>query len=245
MNISGNTVLITGGTSGIGLGLAKAFLKNNNTVLICGRRKERLDQIKQDHPKIITQVADLLKDDERTALFKWVEEEHPEINMLVNNAGIQLDVDLTEPIDLERLRSETEINFYAPVHLSSLFANLLSKNKRAAIINISSGLAFTPMADRPIYCATKAALHSFSITLRYQLRDTSVRVFEIIPPQVDSELGAEFRSDPSGSHGGMPVSEFAGSALKILEEDRFEAAVGLSQKLYEQREELFTAINRG
>jgi len=244
MRTSGNTILITGGTSGIGLGFAKAFLEADNTIIICGRREDRLQNIKKKYPDIITRVCDVSNENERKQLFNWSIENYPDLNVLINNAGIQLRADLRKPVDMERVHAETSVNFYAPVHLSSLFSNHLSKKENAAIINISSGLAFTPLAIMPIYCATKAALHSFSLTLRHQLKDQSIKVFEIIPPSVDTELGADFRSDPSQRHGGMPVHDFIEKTIQALKNDKFEAAIGESQNLYMKREELFGILNR-
>ena len=131
----------------------------------------------------------------REALYQWVTESFPEINILINNAGIQLPADMTKEVDIERVKQETEINLIAPIHLSSLFASHLAGKDDSAIMNISSGLAFVPMAFMPVYCATKAAIHSITLSLRYQLKDTPVKVFEIIPPSVDSELGHERRID--------------------------------------------------
>lgn len=244
MELTGNTILITGATSGIGLGLAKAFWKSNNKVIICGRRKERLEAIEEKHSGMITRVCDLLKEEERVQLHKWITTNHPELNVLVNNAGIQLKFDLAHPVNMDRVRSEMDINFNGPVHLSSLFAEQLSDKQNAAIINISSGLAFTPKASMPVYCASKAALHSYTLSLRYQLANTKVKVFEIIPPSVDTELGLDHREDPSQTHGGMPVDEFIEKTMGALENDKFEAAIGQSQNLYMKREELFGLLNR-
>jgi uncharacterized oxidoreductase len=145
---------------------------------------------------------------------------------------------------MDRVREETDINFYAPIHLTSLFTEHLSSRSDAAIINISSGLAFTPLATLPIYCATKAALHSFTLSLRHQLRDSIVKVFEIIPPSVDTELGHDFRTDPNKTHGGMPVNEFIEETMEALRSDKFETAIGQSLNLYMKREELFGLLNR-
>jgi len=243
MDVSGNTILITGGTSGIGLGMAQKFLELDNEVIICGRREKRLKEIKNEHPSVITKVCDVSEDRQRVALHEWVTEQYPEINVLVNNAGIQLKMDLTQPLDMDRVRSETDVNFYAPVHLSSLFAPDLKEKSNAAIINMSSGLAFTPISWMPVYCATKAALHSFSLSLRHQLKDQDVKVFELIPPSVDTELGHNYRSDPNASHGGMPTEQFIEEAFKLLKNDEFEAAIGQSKNLHNQREKLFEVLN--
>jgi uncharacterized oxidoreductase len=164
--------------------------------------------------------------------------------VLVNNAGVQLHTDLTKPVDLQQIALETETNFVAPVHLASLFATHLSSKPQAAIINVSSGLAFAPLAFMPVYCATKAAIHSLTLSLRHQLKNTSVKVFEIIPPSVDTELGHHNREDKNQQHGGMPVDEFVTAALRGIENDEYETAVGQAEGLRAKREELFGMMNR-
>ncbi|MDB5012928.1 MAG: family oxidoreductase [Daejeonella sp.] len=243
MNLSGNTILITGGTSGIGLAFAEQFLLQGSTVIICGRRTDRLEQIKEKYKGIIIKECDVADSLQRKELAEWVIHNYPDVNLLMNNAGIQLATNLTKPVDLERLQSEVEINFIAPVHLASLFVPHLSTKKAAAIINISSGLAFVPIAFMPIYCATKAAIHSLTLSLRYQLKNTSVKVFEIAPPSVDTELGHDRREDKSQSHGGLPVNEFIDEAMLALKNDLYEAPIGQSKGLRVKREELFDVMN--
>ena len=243
MNLTGNTVLITGATSGIGLELAKSFLKEDNKVIICGRRTERLDQICKEHPQIITYTTDVTDEQQRHNLAQWIQEHHPDTNMIINNAGVQLKTDLTTACNLDRVRTEVETNFIAPLHLASLFVQHLLNKENAAIINISSGLAFVPLAFIPVYCATKAAIHSLTLSLRYQLRSTSLKVFEIIPPSVDTELGHDGREDKTQSHGGMPVNEFVEGAMEALKNDIYEAPVGQSVGLRAKREKLFEQMN--
>ena len=151
---------------------------------------------------------------------------------------------MTKPINLDKVREQLEINIVAPMHLSSLFASHLSGKKNSAIINISSGLAFVPIAFMPVYCASKAALHSITISLRHQLKDTSVKVFEIIPPAVDTELGHQRREDKSQSHGGIPVSEFIIEAMNGLKNNVLETAVGMANGLRTKREEAFSLLNK-
>ena len=243
MNLGGNTVLITGGTSGIGLAFAEAFIKEGSTVLICGRRKERLQQLKEKHPQLHTTVCDVAKADERENLAKWAINNFPAVNMLINNAGVQLKADMTTPLDVSRIYQEIDTNLVAPIHLSSLFAPHLQTKEASAIVNISSGLAFSPLAFMPVYCATKAAIHSLTLSLRFQLRNTSVKVFELAPPAVDTELGSDRREDKTQSHGGMPVREFIAAAMDALQNDVLEEAIGSAKETREKREAVFQVRN--
>jgi len=244
MNTTGNTILITGATSGIGLAFAKEFILQGNTVIICGRRDERLSEIKATYPHIITKVCDISDAAQRIALADWVTKEYPNINMLINNAGIQLAMDLTHPVDMEQLYAEVETNFIAPVHLTSLLVPYLATQQQAAIINITSGLAFVPIAFMPVYCATKAALHSLTLSLRHQLKNTAIKVFEIAPPSVDTELGHQRRTDKSQSHGGMPVAAFMEEAMETFQKDMLEAPIAGAKHLREKGETLFDMMNQ-
>jgi len=243
MKTTGNTILITGGTSGIGLAFAEQFLADGNTVIICGRRADRLTKLKAQHHALITRTCDIANENERTELYNWVVTNYPAVNVLMNNAGMQLATDLTRPVDMHKVRMETETNFIAPIHLSSLFAGHLQSKENAAIINISSGLAFVPIAFMPVYCATKAAIHSLTLSLRHQLKDSGVSVYEVIPPSVDTELGHERRSDKTQTHGGIPISEFLAEAMEGLRNGVPEIAVGMSHGLRAKREELFHNMN--
>ena len=243
MKMTGNAILITGGTSGIGLGFAERFLGSGNRVIICGRRTERLAEIKAKHPQVETFACDVTDERQRAQLRDWAVSRFPELNVLVNNAGIQHATDLTQPVDLQRVRQEIETNLVAPIHLASLFAGQLASRPAAAVINVSSALAYTPLALMPVYCATKAAVHSLTLSLRRQFRDTSVRVFEIIPPSVDSELGRDHWTAEQQSHGGMPVAAFIDGAMQALESDTFEAPIDMARGLWEKRDALFDRMN--
>ncbi len=245
MQTRGNTVLITGASSGIGRAFAQEYAKRGNTVLACGRRGERLEEIAGEYPTVVPRVCDVSDDSERTELARWAISEYPDINILINNAGVQLVADLTRPVDLLRIRSEVETNLIAPIHLTSLVARHLADKREAAIINISSGLAFTPIAFMPIYCATKAAIHSLTLSLRHQLRETGVKVFEIAPPSVDTELGSDRRTNKEETHGGMPVTEFIAAAMDAIENDVMEAPIGPAAGMREMREMLFEKMNGG
>jgi uncharacterized oxidoreductase len=232
MKTSGNTILITGGASGIGFALVEAFIKAGNEVIICGRREDKLKEAKRALPQIHTIVCDLSKAAERDLLCDRVASDFKNLNLLVNNAGIQRMLDFTGgAADWLSGEDEIEVNFKAPVHLAARLIPLLLKQKEAAIINVSSGLGFVPLAPMPVYCATKAALHSFSISLRRQLRNTSIKVYEIIPPIVDTELAKGTREERSLENRGIPPGEVAAATVNALKSDQYEVAVGMAQDL--------------
>ncbi len=243
MQTTNNTILITGGTSGIGLAFAVEFFQSGNKVIICGRRQNRLAEIQQQYKGIVTHVCNVAESKDREELAAWVISNFPDVNVLINNAGVQLLTDLTKPVDLSRVNSEVETNLIAPIHLSSLFSKHFSTKKEAAIINISSGLAFVPLSFMPVYCATKAAIHSLTLSLRHQLKDTSVKVFEIAPPAVDTELGSDRREDKTQSHGGLPVNEFIEDAMDAIRNDILEAPIAGAKNSHEKREAMFDLMN--
>lgn len=227
MNINGNTVLITGGATGIGYALAEAFLKAGNDVIICGRRKEKLLEAQRKLPELHIKVCDITIDSARRDLFEWIKKNFSNLNILINNAGIQREIDLKKgEQDLLQGESEIEINFKAPVYLTALFIPLLMEKENAAIINITTRLATDPIATMPLYCATKGAIHIFSVTLREQLADTSVKVFEAIAPMIlDTELNLEGRAKRGISQTNMstPTSaEYAGIVLKGIQQNSYE-----------------------
>lgn len=226
MKLSGNTILITGGGSGIGLAFAQRFIQAGNTVIVTGRRENVLRQAQEKLPGLITRVSDLNQESERVALFEWVTENYPEVNVLVNNAGIQQRFNVLKANarnDWNSINQEIVTNLEAPVHLSLLFAPFFAAKERAAIVNVTSGLAFTPFAIAPIYSATKSALHSFTMSLRHQLSETSVEVIEVAPPAVNTDLGG------SGLHvQGEPLDAFADGIFKGLEEGLPEIGYGTS-----------------
>jgi len=225
MRASKNTILITGGASGIGLALAERFLKSGNEILLCGRREERLLEVRRKYPGIKTRVCDVSLETDRVALYDWAVSEAPGLNVLLNNAGIQRRVDLTAEKDWEAVEEEIAINFHAPVHLTMLFLRHLMKQKEPAILNVTSGLAFVPKADVPVYCATKAALHSFTLSLRHQLTGTPVEVIEVIPPAVDTDLGG-----PGLHTFGVPVDQFADHVMERLKAGAPEIPFGFSEQ---------------
>jgi len=232
MNTKGNTVLITGGATGIGFSLAESFTKAGNDVIVCGRRKEKLAEAKDRLPQIHTRQCDLSVSRERQKLHEWAISSFKDINILVNNAGIQRVIDFRKsPYELFSGEDEIETNLKAIVHLSAYFIPDLLERKESAILNVSSALAFVPLAIVPVYCATKAAVHSFSVSLRHQLRYTPIKVFEIIPPTVDTELDRGARERRGQQYRGIPPSEVAVAAMKALEKDEYEIAVEQAQGL--------------
>jgi uncharacterized oxidoreductase len=250
MNISGNTVLITGGATGIGYSMAKAFLEAENEVIICGRRQGRLDEACTKHPGLHVKKCDITVEEDRRSLLDYVKDGFRRLNVLVNNAGIQRDIDLTQgDKELSSGESEIRVNLEAPIFLSSQFIPLLKENTGSYIINVSSGLGFVPIARMPVYCATKAAMHSFSLSLRRQLQGTGVGVIEVIPPAVDSELNPEGRMKRKMQSTGVSADEFVSSVMKQLREDKPEIGFGFTNDLMNaSREELdrrFRMMNGG
>jgi uncharacterized oxidoreductase len=226
MKLSDNTILITGGNAGIGLAFAERFIDAGNTVVVCGRREEALQQAKEKYPSLITYVSDLSVEAERVKLFEWVTAHYPEMNVLVNNAGIQQRFNVLKADaknDWSYFNKEITINMEAAIQMSMLFAPYFSEKENAAIINVTSGLAFTPMVIAPIYSATKAAMHSFTVSLRHQLSDTSIEVIEVAPPAVNTDLGG------AGLHtAGEPLNEFADGIFQGLKEGKLEIGYGSS-----------------
>lgn len=248
MRTTGNTILITGGATGIGFTLADTLLRKGNEVLICGRREDKLTEAKKKLPKLHTRKCDVAKAEDRKRLLDWAESNFRNLNILINNAGMQREIDFKKgTVDLMSGENEIEINLQAPVHLSALFIPHLMEQKEAAIVNISSGLAFIPIAIMPVYCATKAAIHSFSISLRHQLKDTSIKVFEIIPPTTDTELDRGARDKRGQADRGVKPEVVAASAIEAMEKDNYEVAIGQAQFLMDSSrkdpERIFQMIN--
>src|SRR5262245_41902146 len=173
MQVTSNTILITGGATGIGLALAERFLTKGNRIIICGRRSQALAAVKAKRAAIETRVADVSTPAQREELVKWATSAFPDLNVLVNNAGVQRRVKLDADRDWQAMHEEIAINLDAPIHLAMLMLPHLMKQKRATIVNVTSGLSFVPLAETPVYCATKAALHSFTLSLRHQLAGSS------------------------------------------------------------------------
>jgi len=224
MQLSGNTILITGGGSGIGLAFAERLVRAGSEVIVCGRREHTLSEAKERVNALHTYVCDLADASERAKLFEWATSQFPRLNVLVNNAGIQRRVSLLEPEEWGETAQEIAINLEAPIHLCQLFIPHLREQMKPVIVNVSSGLAFAPFTAAPIYSATKAALHSFSLALRQQLLQTSIEVVEVIPPAVNTDLGG------AGLHNtGAPLGDFADDIIQRLSQGEQEIAYGTAQ----------------
>jgi uncharacterized oxidoreductase len=212
MQLTGNTVLVTGGGTGIGRGLAEALHRLGNQVIIAGRRAEALKAVAEANPGIRHLSLDQGDPADIRRFAIELSDNHPELNVLVNNAGIQRVEDITSggPGSAEL---SVAINLLGPIRLTAALLQTLLGKPHAAILNVTSGLAFMPSAITPTYCASKAALHSYTQSLRYQLRETPVQVIEIIPPQVQTALQGERGFDPRA----MPLDEFITETMTLLQ----------------------------
>jgi short-subunit dehydrogenase involved in D-alanine esterification of teichoic acids len=218
-----HTVLITGGTSGIGLALAERFLREGNAVIITGTNAQKAEAVKHDLPSLTVELADMR---DRQALEKLVYR-YPDVNILINNAGIQYNYNFADPaIAPTQISTELDINLLSPLHLIKLFLPQLLSHPTAAIINVSSGLGIVPKQSAPVYCASKAALHSFTKSLRWQLEGTSVRVFEIIPPIVDTAM------TQGRGRGKITPNELVQEFWRDFSNDRYEMRIGKTKLLF-------------
>ncbi len=209
MKTTGNTILITGGGSGIRRGLAEAFHKLGNQVIIAGRRKQALDETTAANPGMASALLDI---EDAASIRKFAD--HPTLNVVINNAGIMRpETLLAQPEDLGDAEATITTNLLGPIRLTAALLPLLKKQPHATIMTVSSGLAFIPMAITPTYNATKAAIHSYSQSLRYQLKSTNIEVLELAPPYVQTELmGSAQAADPRA----MPLKDFLAEAIEII-----------------------------
>jgi len=211
MKLTGNTILITGGGSGIGRGLAERFHGMGNQVIIAGRRRQALEETAQANPGMKSVVLDIEDPASIGAVTAQMAKEYPALNVVINNAGIMRAEDLRAQTDpLADVEAMVRTNLLGPIRLTAALLPLLQKQTHSAIVNVSSGLAFVPLAMTPTYCATKAALHSYTQSLRYQLKGTTTEVVEVIPPYVATDLlnGA---SDPRA----MPLDRYIAEVMEI------------------------------
>lgn len=211
MHITGNTILITGGGSGIGRALAEALHAKGNTVIIAGRREHVLDEVTQANPGMESMLLDIQDKADIAAFAREAVTRFPALNVVINNAGIMKP---EQQLDLAIAEETIATNLLGPIRLTAALLPHLLAQPHASVVTVSSGLAFVPLAATPTYSATKAAIHSWSMALRHQLKDTSVEVVEIAPPYVQTELlGAHQLTDPDA----MPLAEFTSEVMAILE----------------------------
>jgi uncharacterized oxidoreductase len=234
MKLANSKILITGGASGIGLGLTERFIRENNTVIICGRRKDILKEVANKFPCVITKVCDLSIEADRIDLYNWIAENHSDLNVLVNNAGIQNWMSISDSDFYQKANAEITTNVLAPIHLISLFTNLKSLD---TIINVTSGLAFVPLSKVPVYCATKAFFRSFTLSLRHMLKDKNIEVIEMIPPALNTHLGGK------GLHDGQPaVSDFIDAVFQQMKERKTELSFGFSKARVKSNSEVISEL---
>ncbi|MEP6926452.1 MAG: SDR family NAD(P)-dependent oxidoreductase [Ginsengibacter sp.] len=232
MQPANNKILITGGASGIGLGLTERFIQENNTVIICGRREGALKEVAEKFPSVITKVCDLSVEADRVELYNWVTKNHSDLNVLVNNAGIQNWMSISDSDFYQKANEEITTNVLAPIHLTTLFTNLQSLR---TIINVTSGLAFIPLSKVPVYCATKAFMRSFTLSLRHSLKSKNIEVIEMIPPALNTDLGAK------GIHNEYPaVSDFVEAVFQQMKEEKTELTFGTSEARAKANNEVIT-----
>jgi uncharacterized oxidoreductase len=220
MSFTGNTVLITGGTSGIGRALAEALQKKDNNVIIAGRRKNLLDEVTKANPGM--QRIELNMDEAADiARVAWkLTKDYPALNAVIHNAGIMRPEDVKKG-ELETAEAIITTNLLGPIRLTAALMPHLLKQPNATIFTVTSGLAFVSLAFTPTYNATKAAIHSYTMSLRYQLRDTNIKVREIIPPWVATELMGEIPTDPRA----MPLDDFIRETVELIDDETDEITV--------------------
>lgn len=228
MNLKSSTVLITGGTSGIGLEFAKQLSREGATVIVTGRDMTRLVQAKQMIPALHIFQCNVSNADDIASLYNLMIAHFPNLNILINNAGImRSEAFNTQADDSGDITTEIDINFSGTVRMVHRFLPHLKRKNNAAIVNISSGLAFIPFIISPIYCGTKAAIHTYSMGLREQLKNTSVKVFEVAPPKTDKPMQTAVpEANTSGRT--MRVDQMVSVAIKGIKNDRYEIRPGLS-----------------
>lgn len=232
MNKSQQIVLITGGSSGIGLALAKKFMENDNTVIITGRNLSKLETVQKDFPKINIFQSDVTDDADVRKLADDINQQFGGIDVLVNNAGIMNLVDAgNENNDLQKQMQEIEINFNSPIRVLHYFLTQLKESKNAVLVNVSSGLAYVPFAQAPTYSGTKSALHFWTLGIRPQLKPHNIKVIELLPPVVDTPLahGADIAEDDNLKP--VPPEKLADIFWKDFKNGKEEITPGISKQL--------------
>ncbi|OAN41562.1 SDR family oxidoreductase [Mycolicibacterium iranicum] len=225
-----DVVLITGGGSGIGAGLAAAFHARGSQVIVAGHRRERVEAVAERHPGMEAEEVDVADPEQVAALAERVGERWPELTTVISNAGIQHLFDFAGPgpLDAAQLGREVDVNFKGVVYVANAFLPLLKAQPGSRLVNVGSGLGYVPLAAAPVYSATKAAVHSFTIALRRQLRSSSVQIVELIPPVVVTDLHRNLDHIPPRA---MELDAFVTAAMSGLDAGRDEIVVGLAHAL--------------
>ena len=226
MKLDGHTILLTGGTSGIGLELLRQFYKNNNRIIVASRNSEKLNRLHSEFPNVSTVVCDLSDGKSVRSLLRHCLNTYPDINILINNAGMQYNYNWLEEEDgFHKISHELKVNLISPLHLVYGMLPQLSKKEEAAVINVTSALALHPKKSAPVYCSSKAGLHNFSKALRYHVEKSNVRVFDIIPPLVDTPM-----TEGRGS-GKMSPEKLVDEFMKNFKRNKYESYIGKAKLL--------------
>lgn len=236
MNITGNTILITGGGSGIGRGLAEALHKEGNHVIIAGRRQQVLNEVVAANPGMSAEVLDIESAESIKTFASSLIAKYPALNAVLHNAGIMRNEQLKQG-DTDDAEATVATNLLGPIRLNSALLPHLLQQPSATVLTVTSGLAYVPLSMTPTYCATKAAIHSYTESLRFQLRDTNVQVIEIVPPYVQTELmGDRQKNDPMA----MPLNDYIAETISILRD-----MPDVTEVLVERVKPLRTAVSSG
>jgi uncharacterized oxidoreductase len=230
MKLTNNTILITGGTSGFGLEFAKQLIKLGNTVIITGRNEVKLEQTKKLLPGVHTFQSDVSDPKAIEVLFEKVTQQFPALNMLINNAGEMRKINLHDTSnDVNTITREIEINLSGPIRMVQEFLPYLKTKKTAAILNVTSGLALVPFPVSPVYGATKSGLRSYTKSLRVQLKNTDIKVFELLPPAASTPLIDKFNMDSKSL---MAADNVIAAAIKGMQKDKLEIYPGMAKILH-------------
>lgn len=227
MQLKNKIALVTGGGSGIGLAISKALLKEGTRVIICGRNTSKLELAKKQNPELNIEKCDITNSSDIKQLVESVTEKYGGIDILINNAGMFAQVDYTQTIEsFDMQEHEINVDFTSPLRMIHHFLSLLKSRKEAAVVNVSSGLAYVPLALAPVYCASKAAVHSWTQSFRHQMANTNVKVFELLPPLVETEMVEDFKDQKM-----MNADDLARDFIKGLLTDKFEITPGQSGQM--------------